>query len=331
MKKRKFRIVVVGGGTGLSTMLRGLKLSDLFDITAIVTVADDGGSSGRLREDYHIPPPGDVRNVIAALSEVEPLVERMFQYRFTESETLGGHSLGNLMLTALTDITGDFNYAIAEMSKVFNVRGKVLPAANERVTLYAELEDNSFIVGESNIPKAANAIRQVYLEPADARALPETIRAIRRADAILIGPGSLYTSIIPNLLVPEIKEAIVKASGHKIYISNLMTQKGETVRMTASNHVEALYKHVSEPFLDRILVNDVAFPEEICSMYQHEQAEPIAIDVEALEAMHLHVNHYPIATFKDGIVRHDGHNVRIWLEHFLRTYGSTRKRVLKTL
>lgn len=331
MKKKKFRIVIVGGGTGLSTVLRGLKTSELLDITAIVTVADDGGSSGRLREDYHIPPPGDVRNVIAALSEVEPLVERMFQYRFTQSQTLGGHSLGNLMLTALTDITGDFNYAVAEMSKVFNVRGKVLPASNEHVTLYAELEDNSFVVGESNIPKAEAKIRQVYLEPANAQALPETIRAIRRADLILIGPGSLYTSIIPNLLVPEIGEAIVKASGRKVYISNLMTQKGETSGMSASDHVEALYKHVGTPFLHHILVNNMELPQDVRNVYKQEQAEPIVTDLHALQAMGLQVHCYPTATYKDGIVRHDAQNVRIWLEEFLRTYGSTRKRILKTM
>ena len=331
MKKKKFRIVIVGGGTGLSTVLRGLKTSELLDITAIVTVADDGGSSGRLRDDYQIPPPGDVRNVIAALSEVEPLVERMFQYRFTHSETLGGHSLGNLMLTALTDITGDFNHAIAEMSKVFNVRGKVLPAANERVTLYAELQDGSFVVGESNIPKANSKVKHVYLEPENAQALPETIRAIRRADVILIGPGSLYTSIIPNLLVREIGEAIVKASGHKIYIGNLMTQKGETNNMTASDHVAALYEHVSEPFLQHILVNDVVLPAHIRTVYKQEQAEQLIVDEDKLQAMNLHVHHYPIAAFHDGTVRHNAQNVCMWLEQFLRTHGSSRKRVLKTM
>lgn len=331
MKKKKFRVVVVGGGTGLSTVLRGLKESECFDLTAIVTVADDGGSSGLIRKDYDIPPPGDVRNVIAALSEVEPLIERMFQYRFSQSQTLGGHSLGNLMLTALTDITGDFNYAIAEMSKVFNVRGKVLPAANEKVTLYAELEDNTFVVGESNIPTIDSKIRQVYLEPQQAKALPETIRAIHRADVILIGPGSLYTSIIPNLLVPEIRDAILKASGHKIYISNLMTQKGETLGMTASDHVEALYKHVGEPFIDRILLNDVELPSTVRAVYKEEKAEPIKFDVEKLESLGLEVDQCHIATFKDGTVRHKGYNVRCWLEEFLRTYGSKRKRVLKAL
>lgn len=331
MKKRKFRVVVIGGGTGLSTVLRGLKESEYFDLTAIVTVADDGGSSGLLRKDYDIPPPGDVRNVIAALSEVEPLVEKMFQYRFSQSETLAGHSLGNLMLTALTDITGDFSYAIAEMSKVFNVRGKVLPASNEKVTLYAELEDNSFVVGESNFPFVDSKIRHVYMEPQHAQTLPETVRAISRADVILVGPGSLYTSIIPNLLVPEIRDAVVKASGHKIYISNLMTQKGETVGMTASDHVEALYQHVGEPFLDRILLNDVELPPVIRAVYKEESAEPIKFDIEKLRVLGLAIDQSHVATFKNGTVRHKGYNVRCWLEDFLRIHGSKRKRVLKTL
>ena len=197
MRKNPIKLVVIGGGTGLSTLLRGLKRFP-FDITAIVTVADDGGSSGRLRDDYDIPPPGDVRNVIAALSDVEPLVEQMFQYRFSHSDDLHGHSLGNLMLTALTDITGDFSYAISEMSRVLQVHGHVLPAANKKVTLRAELENGTIITGESNMPTAQSRIHRVYLEPENVKPLPAAIRAIERADLIVLGPGSLYTSIIPN-------------------------------------------------------------------------------------------------------------------------------------
>ena len=255
MKKKKARIVVIGGGTGLSTLVRGLKKYP-FDITAIVTVADDGGSSGRLRDDYDIPPPGDVRNVIAALSEVEPLVEEMFQYRFSESKELGGHSLGNLMLTALTEITGDFNLAIAEMSKVLNVNGRVIPAANSKITLHAKLKDGSTLEGESKFTKLTQPIDYVYLEPNEVQALPVAIRHIMRADYILIGPGSLYTSIIPNLLVKEIGESVVASKGHKIYICNLMTQQGETLNYAATDHVEAIHRHVGKAFIDSILIRE---------------------------------------------------------------------------
>lgn len=252
-RKNKKRIVVIGGGTGLSTVLRGLK-NYPFEITAIVTVADDGGSSGRLRDDYDIPPPGDVRNVIAALSDTEPLVEQMFQYRFSSesSKALNGHSLGNLMLTALTEITGDFNLAIAEMSKVLKVHGKVIPAANKKVTLHAELENGMFIEGESRIPKANSQIRRVFLSPKDVQPLPSAIQAIKQADIILIGPGSLYTSIIPNLLVKEIAKAVVDASAEKIYICNLMTQPGETIKYRASDHVNAIHNHTGTKFIHSI-------------------------------------------------------------------------------
>ncbi|ATP41731.1 hypothetical protein CSE16_17780 [Solibacillus sp. R5-41] len=312
MKKKKTRIVVIGGGTGLSTILRGLKQHP-FDITAIVTVADDGGSSGRLRDDYDIPPPGDVRNVIAALSDVEPLVEQMFQYRFSQSNDLGGHSLGNLMLTALTEITGDFNHAIAEMSKVLNVHGKVVPAANKKVTLHAELNDGTKIVGESKIPSGHAPIKRVYLEPGNVKPLPAAIHAIERAQYILIGPGSLYTSIIPNLLVKGIGEAVVRAKGEKIYISNLMTQLGETIHYTASQHIEAIHAHVGRPFIEALLINEKKLHPSIYENYREENAEPVQFDVDKLEAMGIKVIQKEIAIIQDGVVRHDAKNLADWL------------------
>ncbi|RUL47411.1 MULTISPECIES: YvcK family protein [Lysinibacillus] len=312
MKKRKPNIVVIGGGTGLSTMLRGLK-NYPFNITAIVTVADDGGSSGRLRDDYDIPPPGDIRNVIAALSDTEPLVEQMFQYRFSQSDDLGGHSLGNLMLTALTDITGDFSHAIAEMSKVLKVHGKVIPAANKKITLNAELIDGTIIQGESKIPNSPLPIKRVYLVPKDVKPLPETIRAIASADFILVGPGSLYTSIIPNLLVNEIGKALVKAKGKKIYICNLMTQKGETIHYRATDHVQAIYDHVGKPCLDAILVNNIELPLPIKENYKEENAEPVKFDIEKLENMGLEVIKKEIATIQTGVVRHEANKIAQWL------------------
>ncbi|MEK9199429.1 YvcK family protein [Lysinibacillus halotolerans] len=320
MKKKRTNIVVIGGGTGLSTMLRGLKKYP-FDITAIVTVADDGGSSGRLRDDYDIPPPGDIRNVIAALSDTEPLVEQMFQYRFSQSVELGGHSLGNLMLTALTDITGDFSHAIAEMSKVLKVHGKVIPAANKKITLNAELVDGSIIEGESKIPSSHLPIKRVYLVPEDVKALPEAIRAIEKADFILVGPGSLYTSIIPNLLVKEIGDTLVKAKGKRIYICNLMTQKGETIRYRATDHVQAIYDHVGKPCLDAILVNDIELPLPIKENYREENAEPVLIDIEKLKSMGLEVIKKEIATIQSGVVRHESNKIAKWL------YDYTLKRM----
>ena len=319
MKKRRARIVVIGGGTGLSTLLRGLKNYD-FDITAIVTVADDGGSSGRLRDNYDIPPPGDVRNVIAALSKVEPLVEEMFQYRFKSSSDLDGHSLGNLMLTALTEITGDFSHAIAEMSKVLNVNGRVLPAANKKVTLHAKLKDGSVISGESKIPNSEHPIDYVFLEPEQVQALPAAIRHIKRADYILIGPGSLYTSIIPNLLVKEIGDAVVASTAHKLYICNLMTQQGETLHYTASDHVEAIHAHVGQPFIQSILVNDtdsINVPETIKVSYLEENAEPVHFDINNLEQIGIRVMKRDIATIINGVVRHNATNVAEFLHEFV--------------
>lgn len=323
MKKKKTRIVVIGGGTGLSTLVRGLKLYP-FDITAIVTVADDGGSSGRLRDDYDIPPPGDVRNVIAALSDVEPLIEKMFQYRFASKDDLNGHSLGNLMLTALTDITGDFNHAIAEMSKVFKVHGKVIPAANKKVTLHAELTDGTMISGESKIPSGKAPIERVYLEPQNVKPLPAAIHAIERADYILIGPGSLYTSIIPNLLVKGIGAALLRAKGEKIYISNLMTQTGETIHYTASQHVEAIHAHIGQPFIETIVINDSELPSIIKENYKEENAEPVKFDIERLNELGLQIIAKNIAMIQDGTVRHDAVNVAQWLNEYVCKENETK-------
>lgn len=314
MKKRKKRIVVIGGGTGLSTILRGLKTHE-FDITAIVTVADDGGSSGRLCDDYDIPPPGDVRNVIAALSDIEPLVEQMFQYRFSSenSASLGGHSLGNLMLTALTEITGDFNLAIAEMSKVLKVHGKVIPAANKKVILHAELTNGQYIEGESRIPDAEAPIKRVFLTPKDVEPLPSALRAIHNADIILIGPGSLYTSILPNLLVKGIANAVVNARAEKIYICNLMTQRGETIGYKASDHVRAIHEHTGVDFIDGILINNVELPCSVREVYLEENAEPVVFDIENLEKMNLRIMKEEIALVNNGTVRHHALNVAKWL------------------
>jgi uncharacterized cofD-like protein len=317
------RVVIIGGGTGLPVLLRGLKQYPV-EITAIVTVADDGGSSGRIREDLDIPPPGDIRNVLAALSDVEPLVEEMFQHRFKTSNELSGHSLGNLILAAMTSITGNFVHAIQEMSKVLNVRGKVLPAANQNVILHAEMEDGTIVSGESKIPFSGKRIRRVFLTPEHIKPLPETILAIRQADLIVIGPGSLYTSILPNLLVPKIGEEVCKANAKKVYICNLMTQAGETHDFTASDHVQAIYDHLNDSSIDMILVNNEDIPEDVQLRYHEELAKPVKYDIERLEAMGLEVLQEEIVCDDADVIRHDAKKVAEILFNIIK--DETKKR-----
>ncbi|MDQ0244685.1 putative cofD-like protein [Bacillus fengqiuensis] len=302
--ERRPKVVVIGGGTGLPVLLRGLKYLPI-DITAIVTVADDGGSSGRLRNELAMPAPGDIRNVLAALSDVEPLVEDLFQHRFASGNELTGHSLGNLILAAMTSITGDFVHAIQEMSKVLNVHGKVLPAANRSVVLHAEMEDGTVVSGESHIPLAGKPIKRVFLSPNDIEPLSETIRAIRNADMVVIGPGSLYTSILPNLLVPKIGEEVCKAKAKKVYVCNVMTQAGETMNYSAGDHIKALYDHMPCPFIDFIIVNNAEIPEGIQKKYEAEQAQPVLYDAEALKELGVTVIHDHIVDYGDGVIRHD--------------------------
>ncbi|WP_042353969.1 gluconeogenesis factor YvcK family protein [Bacillus rubiinfantis] len=319
----KPRIVVIGGGTGLPVLLRGLKQFPV-EITAIVTVADDGGSSGKIREELNIPPPGDIRNVLAALSDVEPLVEEMFQHRFKTSNELSGHSLGNLILAAMTSITGNFVYAIQEMSKVLNVRGKVLPAANQNVVLHAEMEDGTIISGESKIPYSGKKIRRVFLTPDCIRPLPETLQAIRQADLIIIGPGSLYTSILPNLLVPGLGEEVCQSEAKKVYICNLMTQAGETYGFAASDHVKAIYDHMNCAFIDTILVNDEEIPQDVQLRYNEELASPVQYDLPQLYELGLDVVHADIANLEYGALRHDPKKVAKILYNLL--INETKKR-----
>lgn len=300
----KPKVVIIGGGTGLSVLLRGLKVYPV-DITAIVTVADDGGSSGRLRDELKIPPPGDIRNVLAALSDVEPLVEDLFQHRFNKGSNLTGHSLGNLILAAMTNITGDFFHAVREMSKVLNVRGKVLPAANRSVVLHAEMEDGSIVSGESKIPYSGKKIKRVFLTPEAIEPLEEAIEVIRQADLIILGPGSLYTSILPNLLVPKIGDEVCKAMAKKVYICNVMTQAGETLDFTASDHVRALYDHMKMNFIDTILVNDDEIPDMMKALYAEELAKPVHYDIEALRDLGLEIVHDKIVSYENNVIRHD--------------------------
>lgn len=321
MKREQPRVVVIGGGTGLPVLLRGLKNYPI-DITAIVTVADDGGSSGRLREDLNIPAPGDIRNVLAALSEVEPLVVEMFQHRFDSSKELSGHSLGNLILAAMTSITGNFVRGIQEMGKVLNVKGKVLPAANQSVTLHGEMEDGSVVTGESKIASAGQKIKRVYLTPVSVKPLKETVQAIRNADLIVLGPGSLYTSILPNLLVPKLGEEVCRSKAKTVYICNLMTQAGETMNFTAGDHVKALYDHMKCAFIDTIIVNDGLILEPIQHRYEEERAMPVVFDLEKLKQLGLHVVQDQYATYEGDFIRHDTKKIAEQLYFLVRELQS---------
>ncbi|WP_301539599.1 YvcK family protein [Paenibacillus sp. NEAU-GSW1] len=276
---RRPKIVVIGGGTGLSVMLRGLKEKPL-DITAIVTVADDGGSSGILRNELQMPPPGDIRNVLMALADAEPLLTEVLQYRFNNGTGLAGHSLGNLMLAAMSDISGDFVTGVRELSKVLAVRGQVLPAAGQAIVLKAEMTDGSIVVGESLIPKSGKVIKRVFIEPSEVEPLPEAVEAIQQADAILIGPGSLYTSIIPNLLVPKLAEAICKSDAVKLFVCNVMTQPGETDNYSVSDHLEAIHTHIGHHLFDYVIVNDGEIPPQVEDRYAEMGAKAVHLDLD---------------------------------------------------
>jgi uncharacterized cofD-like protein len=275
------KMVVVGGGTGLSSLLRGLKVYSA-NITAIVTVADDGGSSGRLRQEFGVLPPGDIRNCLAALADQEKLLTELFQYRFQAGNGLVGHSFGNLFLTAMSEITGDLERAIAASSQVLAVRGRVLPATLSDVCLWAELEDGRRIEGESNITAANGKILKIGCTPERPPALPAVLKAIHEADYIIIGPGSLYTSIIPNLLVPEIADAIAKTSVPRIYVCNIMTQPGETVGYTVGDHIRAIDEACGQPLFDAVLVHRKVPSAQSLINYAQVGSHPVFLDRDAV-------------------------------------------------
>ena len=303
------KIVAIGGGTGLSMLLKGIK-HITNNITAVVTVGDDGGSSGRLREDMGILPPGDIRNCIAALADDEDLITKLFQYRFKSGEGLEGHSFGNLFLTALCAITGDMVRAVKESSNVLSIRGRVLPATLDDMKLVAEMEDGRIIRGESNIPEAHGKIKRLFTDPAHCKALEDVIAAIKDADFIIMGPGSLYTSVIPNLLVEEIAREVAASNAKKIYVCNIMTQPGETDNYTVSDHVNALMKHAnSRKILDAVLVNDF-IPSNLAIKYQMAGSYPVKIDAENIKKLGIKIfSKKLIEDNKEGLVRHSSNRV----------------------
>lgn len=295
-------VAVVGGGTGLSVLLRGIK-SITSNITAIVTVADDGGSSGRLREDLGIIPPGDLRNCLVALADTEPLMEKLFQHRFGGAGNLAGHSFGNLFIAAMTEVLGDVEKALKESSKVLAVRGQVLPASTQTVRLVAEMKDGTYVEGESQIPLARKAINRVFLKPENAEPVKSVLEAINDADAVILGPGSLYTSVLPNLLVHGVAEALRNTQAVKIYICNVMTQPGETDGYTASQHVKAILDHAG-PIIDYVVVNSQDVAQNLRASYASQGAYPVVVDTEVIEAMGVKVVEANIIS-ETNLVRHD--------------------------
>ena len=282
--KRGPKIAVIGGGTGMPNALRGLKHYTA-NLSAIVTVADDGGSSGRLRKDYRILPPGDIRNCIVALADEEALLGRLFQYRFETGEDLGGHSFGNIFITALTHVSGDFPKAINESSKVLAISGRVLPVTLDNVMLKAQMKDGKQVEGESKITEAGGVIEKLTIVPPDVKPYPEAVEAINSADVVVIGPGSLYTSIIPNLMVPGIKEALMNTKTVKIYICNIMTQHGETDNYTVSDHVDAIFSHAGAKVVDYVIANDKMPDAGLLKKYEEEKSYPVKMDKEKLNRL----------------------------------------------
>jgi uncharacterized cofD-like protein len=327
--------VALGGGTGLSAVLRGLKeyvarrrkervTHPIADLAAVVTVTDDGGSSGRLRREYRVLPPGDIRNCMVALSKDEHLLGRLFQYRFPGGKGLAGHSFGNLFLTALTNVTGDFPEAVRVSSQVLAIRGRIYPSTAQNVTLEAELEDGTIVAGETNISRSRKRIREVRLRPRRVRPVPEVLEALRQADLILVGPGSLYTSLIPNLLIQEVVDTIARSHATCVYIANLMTQPGETDHYSVADHVRAIYEHAGRPIFEFAVLNRARIPSRLLRRYKAEGAVPVEMSLEELWHMGLKCVSADLLQL-DGVVRHNQARLtRLLLDAFVK-HRATRQ------
>jgi len=331
-----FRFVAMGGGTGLSTLLKGLKRyvppagqlygelgqqagAAITELTAVVTVTDDGGSSGLLRREFNILPPGDIRNCIVALSEDEALLSRLFQFRFSGESQLSGHSFGNLFLLALTELTKDFAQAVQLSSDILATRGHIFPSTTANVNLEARMDDGSQVFGETKITASKRRITELYLVPPDAKPLPQTLDAIAQADLITIGPGSLFTSLVPNLLVRGISEAIHQSRAAKIFVCNLMTEANESIGLTAAGHIRALFQHAGRKVFDYALLNTRLVSEDTRRKYAEENAAQIPVDMQAIRALGVKPI---IGDFLDesGYARHATERVARELIHFAIRY-----------
>ncbi len=299
------KVVVLGGGTGLSTLLRGLKQFPL-DITAVVSVSDDGSSTGRLREEFNIPAIGDLRNVMVSLSGVEPILEQLLQYRFHTNSDLNGHPIGNLLLASMLDITGNMVDAVESFTKILNIKGKILPFTEEQTTLMAETASGEILEGESNITKAGKVIKKIYYKNTP-KVVPEVIDAILNSDLIVFSTGSLYTSILPNIICKEMTDAIKKSKAKKMYICNIMTEHGETDKFKVSDYIKVLNKYVGKDFLDAVVVNSKYVDIDIQDKYKRlEKSEPVLIDRKELEKLNVEIISDNLLTInKQNQVRHN--------------------------
>ena len=301
---RGARIVTIGGGTGLSVLLSGLK-NYTSNISAVVTVADNGGSSGRLRQQFDVLPPGDIRNCLVALADAPTLMRDLFQFRFDGNSEFSGHSFGNLFLTVMTRLTGDFEKAIKETSKVLALRGQVIPSTLGDVTLVAHYTDGSTVIGEEQIPQARKQINRVSLTPVQPLATPDALKAIKEAQIIVLGPGSLYTSIIPNLLINEITQEIAKSEAVKVYVCNVMTQPGETDGYSVSDHIKALLAHSQGKIIDYCVVNNGEVPSEILKRYSRDNSHLVVNDRKKIENLGVRIVEEDFSMITDGVIRHD--------------------------
>lgn len=302
------KIVVLGGGTGMPVLLRGLKKYPI-ELSTIVTVADDGGSTGRLRKDIEIPAPGDIRNVIAALSNVDAELKELFQHRFQVSNGLSGHSLGNLVLVAMNALTGDFYSAVKKVSDLFQVKGNIYPIVNESVTLHAEMDDGMIVSGESNIPMKNKKIKRVFLTPNNLEPMPKVVQAILEADMIVISPGSLYTSILPNLIIADVVKALNDTKAKVVYVCNVMTQDGETNNYHASDHVQAIYNHIGPNTIDSIIVHNRPIPEATLQLYARQHSAPVIYQKENLLQLGLQVMEEDIIDHSQTVIRHNTNKI----------------------
>ncbi len=308
------KVVVLGGGNGLSVLLSGLKKFPL-DITAIVSVSDNGSSTGRLREEFHTPAVGDIRRVIISLSETEPLVEKLFNYRFNTSSDLNGHAVGNLILTAAKEITGNLSDGIEALSKVFNLKGKVVPLTEDDVVLMGEMEDGTIIKGESEITLCDKKIKRVFYEN-EPVITKEAIESIKEADLIILSMGSIYTSIIPNLINKEVRDAIDESNARLLYVSNMVTQPGETDGFSVSNHVSLLNSYLGQKKLNAVVVNDKEIDENILKLYRsQEQKDPVLVDYENLKNIEVLGDDFFIVD--NGMIRHDSLKVAFSIFSYL--------------
>ncbi len=329
------RVVAIGGGTGLAVLLRGLKeyvspsparrRQAIDQLTAVVTVTDEGGSSGRIRRDFGMLPPGDIRNCLVALAGDEKILTRLFNYRFAMGKGLRGHSLGNLFLTALTNLTGDFSMAVRQASEVLAVRGEIFPATLADVHLTAKLVNGKRVDGESRIHRTRVPIHKLSIVPVRCRPMPETLKAIAEADLISLGPGSLYTSLLPNLLVSRIAQQMARSSAVKVYIGNLMTQPGETRGYSAAEHLDVIIKHIGFNLFDFAILNNRPFPHAMRRRYAAEHAEPVVNDLAKIRALGTSPICVPLLQAEDGVARHDSRRLsRLLLQLAKRRVSSSR-------